>query len=316
MSVVAVAEQFDQRRARAKVRGRSFVRVFNVTFDTVGEDGYEALTAIDPSDGTRIPQPGDQHNKDEFAFVDDVDPSQMSDSDRHWLVRVSYSTITPHVQEAERPLDRTPKHTWGALSTTVPYVRDINGKLSENVADVPYDPPLTRTHSIPVLRIQFNTFGFDKDTVTSVRDTVNSDTFNVVDYTIPPGQAKLVAWEAEGRSEAGQFFFANTVVLQFRERDPGWPSGVDADPWDHVIDQYGFSQLIYEDDPEVEPLGRENIMVVAGPNTKEVVQTQEPLKLDQFGRWIDDSRWPHLDAAKKVHKPYRTMPFAGLGLPP
>lgn len=326
MAIVSVKLRFEGRGGRFRIdRGREYNEVYIVETDGVDVGTYEILTAIDPADGTRIPQPGERHSDhvdpgDEYALVQQTEPFQVADSATVYEVRVNYSTIVAHTQEAAVPLDRAPKYSWGFLSTTAPYALDVHGMPSENTAGVPYDPPLMRTQSIPELSVRWNTQAYSQALVTSRMNTVNSEPFSVVGYDIPRGQAKLVAWNAEGLSEAGRFFFANSVALQFRQLDPGWPEqgedGFDAWPWDHVIMQYGTSQLKYHEDiPGGDVVGRENIMIVAGPDTKELIQPQEPQKLDKWGRWLEDKRWTPWTHAWRIHRRYRMVPFGVLGLP-
>jgi hypothetical protein len=315
MAIVSVKKQFEHRGGRNKIdRGREYDHVYVVETSGVDISEYFVLLAQDPTDGTRIPQPGEQHDDDDYALVQQVDAVQKADSERFWTVRVSYSTIVPRVQEASQPLDRTPKHTWGFLTTTVPYAIDADGDASENSAGVPYDPPLMRSQSIPVLYLRWNTAGFDLALVNSRMDHVNTDSYSVVGYYVPPGQSKLVSWTAEYLSEGGYWFFANSVTLQFRDLDPGWahyPELAGVHPWNHVIPQYGFSELV----PDADAPGgfkRKAILIPAEDDSEDTVQPQDPQKLDDDGKMLEDQT---ARVHVKIHVPYKTTTFGVLGFP-
>lgn len=326
MAILSMKERFEKRSGKADImRGREYVRVFVVQTDDISVGPFFVLTARDPTSGTQMPQPGEKHPDDEFALVQDVVPGQIDGSDTIYDVVVSYSTIVANIQRAVAPLDRFPTWSWGFLTTTVPYQFDIDGKPSENTAEVPLDPPLVRTQSIPQLTIRWNTTAFSQSLVTSRMNTINMDAFMVVGYGIPPFQAKLVKWNAEGSSEAGTEFFANSVTLQFKVNDPGWPA-VEGEPrpWDTVIAQYGFSQVKIVGNkrirsPIMVPVPRKATQQPPGPPESEpeedLVQTQEPLKLDENGRWIDDTDGEPLTHAFNLHRPYQSATFSNLGLP-
>lgn len=312
--ILSVKERFEKRSGKADImRGREYVRVFVVQTDDISVGPFFVLTARDPDTGDFIPQPGARHPEDGFARVQDIIPHQIDGSDTIYDVVVSYSTLVAKIQRAVAPLDRFPTWSWGFLSTTVPYGFDSQGLKSENTAEVPYDPPLVRTQSIPQLTVRWNTTGFSQSLVTSRMNTVNNDAFQVVGYAIPAFQAKLVKWTAEGSSQAGTVFFANSATLQFKVNDPGWPNleGITPKPWDQVIAQYGFTQRVSDEDI----VERIPIMIpVPGSSGSDLVQTQEPLKLDFDGRWIDDPLHPGGQESWKVHKPYPEATFGNLGI--
>jgi hypothetical protein len=320
MAIVSVKQQFRGRGGRHRIRGREYNEYYIVETSGIDIGTFYVLTAVDPDDGTRVPLPGDQHPDDQFAYVEFTEPVQVDESERVHTVHVKYSTIVPDVPEAVAPLDRTPRFSWGFLSTTVPYAIDANGDPSINTAGVPYDPLPARTQSIPVLNVRWNSDSYSQSLVTSRMDTINSDAFSVVGYQIPIGQAKLVAWNAEWFSEAGQNFFTNSVTLQFRQANPGWiaydPALSVAEPWDQVILQFGFTQLNAEG--KLEAILVKEIPEPGHTGTVERVQPQEAQKLDVNGRWIgaDDYDGPGTDAAWRIHRPYESATFSALGLPP
>lgn len=315
MAIISVIQTEQGRGGRFRIdRGREYTEVFIVETDGPTVGTFFILTARDPSGAPHVPQPGEKHPDDPFAFVQQTEPAQVPDSDTFFEVRVSYSTFSRKFALPVAPLDRGPTFSWSFLSTTVGYAVDSRGFLSENTAGVPYDPPLIRTQSIPQLTVRWNTTGYSQSLVTSRMNTVNSDSFNVVGYLIPAFQAKLVEWNADGSSEAGTSFFANAAKIQFRVNDPGWPDieGQTPMPWDDVTPQYGFTHLVPDGPPGEGGIKRVPIMMV---NTEgDLVQTQEPLKLDVNGRWIDDPDQPGGVGAFGVHKPYRATTFSSLGI--
>lgn len=182
-------------------------------------EGYQVLAEIgDDVDvivaATGIPVIGQQHSTGINAYVEKVDPQQVSPI--FWMVIVSYRGIAD-----ESAVDVE----WTDTQTTEPIDRDINGRAIMTVNLEPVDGlSMDVADQVVVIRRKFltiNTAG-----IAAYRRATNSDTY----LGWAPGTARLVGFSAKNRFIYGgiQELWDVTARIQFREP---YANTTDAQAW-------------------------------------------------------------------------------------
>jgi len=154
-------------------------------------------------EATGIPQFGTAHSTELGAYVESVNPEQISPI--LWIVTVGYVGTAPDAGDVE--VD------WSDAATSEPIDRDYNGAaivtangeqvegLNVEVAD-----------QVCVIRRRFMTL--NTYAIGAYRQAVNSDTF----LGWPPGTARLVGWQAKNKFKYGAPLeqWDVTARIQFR----------------------------------------------------------------------------------------------------
>lgn len=178
---------------------RNYTRVFRVTLDSELEGpitGWQAL-------GIKIGDPYSRGlDSDQYSFVDNISPQQEDTNGLQWIYTVTYSKYN-RAYNQENPLKNTPIVSREFSKFSEICDEDVNGVPIVATNGLPFDPPVERDQSRPLLRVVRNealTPTTDPDTgqefpvytedwAQSFRDTLNSDTFAGKDpYT----------WKVEG----------------------------------------------------------------------------------------------------------------------
>lgn len=181
---------------------------------TAGESEAEVLDAVVVALG----DVGSAHPDDASASVQSIQVSCQSRDGTDWSVEVEYGPIRPGESS---PLLEEPEVDWGLAAYQRIADADRDGNPIVNSAGDPYDPPLTRDDSRPLLTIVRNEATYSPLLADAYRDTVNLATF----FGAPAGTVKcksITAKRAWSPLVAGGFYWVVTYLFEFN-RD-GWTS--------------------------------------------------------------------------------------------
>jgi hypothetical protein len=180
----------------------SFFNKYSIT------EGYQVLTEpgtdiVLVRDAVGIPRPGDRHSSGEAAFVNSVQPQQISPI--FYVVTVGYEGDNPFTGEVDVE--------WTDAGSSEPIDRDFDGRaivtaVGEQVEGLSYD----LADTVCVIRRKFVTVNLPS--IAQYRHAVNSDTF----LGWAPGTAKLVGYSARNKFKfgTGQELWDVTARIQFR----------------------------------------------------------------------------------------------------
>lgn len=158
---------------------------------------------------------------DSGAFANDVTVtcSKASKSYYYWDATVEYGPIDPSVRPLN-PLDEQPRVTWGWAQFQEAVTQDRDGNPILNTAFDPFDPPISKDQSRPILGLVRNEANFDQDLADSLRDTVNDASW----WGAAAGKVKLRSISANRtyNADAGGWYWEVSYEFQFN-RD-GWNS--------------------------------------------------------------------------------------------
>ena len=124
---------------------------------------------------------------DYSSFIQQMSAKKTADDGRQWLVELEYgpfdwtgiggATADAAAEGRIDPFAIPPQVSWGSAKREFALLKDVNGKPIRNTAGDPFDPPLTREITTPVLTIVRNEPTFDPLTVTKYVDTTNGTVF-------------------------------------------------------------------------------------------------------------------------------------------
>jgi len=180
-----------------------------------------ACTVItdDPADGqivvaAALPAPGTAH-PDAANFYSGV-PQINRRGPTLWDVKIVYVTggLVTFPQE-EDPLSEPADISWDDGEYSVLYDMDIDGEEVVNSMGEPFDPPLMRDISDPVLIIERNQASFSPTTKLTYQDTICAEVF----YGAAVGRAKMGKIKARSVYAAVAYWRARYEV-QFRMNTP------------------------------------------------------------------------------------------------
>lgn len=245
MNILRVIELPDPGEVDVSFRdGFRFERTFHVLTDTYLDTQrlYEVRNAIDPNTGLRIPSLGDIHPTVGYAGVINVRPKRNADN--HFLaeVSVSYESRRVGVESWQPPLQRRPRFRWSNIIERAPYAIDAKGKLVANSAGQLFTSLPERDTGYLSLTFVRNeaTHSVAKDEI--FRQTVNRSAWNILGYSVAPGQSYVQSIESELAVDASEEYFETIYTILFRRN--GWR--------DEILDQ-GYMQ-IEDDGPYGEPI--------------------------------------------------------------
>jgi hypothetical protein len=183
-------------------------------------EGYQVLTTPDTNivevrDAVGIPRPGDRHSSGEAAFVNAVQPQQISPI--FYVVTVGYEGDNPFTGEVDVE--------WTDATSSEPIDRDYDGHAivtanNEQVEGLTFD----LSDTVVVIRRKFLTVNLPS--IAQYRHATNSDTF----LGFPAGTARLVGYSARNKFKfgTGQELWDVTARIQFRR---GLVGATDAEAW-------------------------------------------------------------------------------------
>lgn len=297
--IVSVREAFANRSGSTNAdASRAYTRVFLVETD----DPQDGPVLVYSAGG--LPDLGDGHPEDANAKVTSLRADQSEDP-KFWDVTVEYSTETTDESGSqsttqEDPLDRDSVIEWSFAQFQTIAEETINGDPIVNTAGDPFDPPLTKDDSRPVLTITRNEGGFDAARAIAFMDAVNEDAF----FGAEPGQAKVANISARQQFQNGLTFYQ--VRYEFHFRREGW--------FPRVLNR-GFRQLL----PSfTEPVAITNVVVSTEDNTFKVSEAQvsAPVPLAEDGSRLPPGGVPvFVPLVGPGWEIYRVRNFADLNLP-
>lgn len=173
MAVVEVTELIPERSARAGLNGaREYVRSFHVLTDDV-DDGPEVARLA-----TGVPRILDVYGDNPDAVVQGLEVTQVSEYPLLWKVVSTYSTPTGQFNEEENPLERPAdiQHSFATSQEVLTSSLD-NNTACLNTANDPFDPPIMRDVSHPVIRVTRNEAAYSIATSMAYVNHVNSTAF-------------------------------------------------------------------------------------------------------------------------------------------
>jgi len=144
----------------------------------------------------------------------EVSLDRVPSSDDWWRYAVTFDNTVDPGQSAENPLERLAVDDWDFEQFERTADKNTDDEAILNSAGDPYDPPLTKDDSRPILIYTRNEASYPSAFVTH-QDTVNSDPFLIFD----PYQAK-VNIKARKVFEGNYKYYAVSYIFHFR-RD-GW----------------------------------------------------------------------------------------------
>src|SRR5579884_2127166 len=248
MAVLSVREIWNGRRGSADEKAvREYARVFRVVTSNSLDGALVAETAVDPFNGTAIPNLFASYIEpngttfDLTAIARKIDVVQDDSDPNTWLVTVSYSNRTDLPELGNpNPLLRPSEIKWSFAQFQRIADVDIYGAAVVNSAGEAFDPPAEKDDSRPVLVVTRNEAGFDPGIAYLYRDAVNSDAF----FGAPPGTAKIQAIEATRHYENNFFYWQVTYTIHFRP--DGWNLNL-LDQGFNYLDTDGKTKLLIRD---------------------------------------------------------------------
>jgi hypothetical protein len=191
----------------------TYTRVFQVETDAPRVGPKAVIEAVPVAIGD--PYETDTE-ADAASFARAFQARRISDDGCEWEVIVDYAPYDVTRFE-EHPLSVPAEVSWEHVKFQETTYQDIDGVAIMNSAGDPFDPPVTRERSRPVLRVVRNEADFDPSLAHQFADKVNSDTFfgataGTVKSEPPTGRRQ---WHP-----ASGFFWVVSYEFQFNE--DGW----------------------------------------------------------------------------------------------
>lgn len=282
MSVTDLTELFDERRALRNTRGRRYIRVYHVHTDSMDDDEYKAVKAVENYDLAHIPL-SKPHPSDPSAYCVEIGPA-VPQNKSPFLWRVPVRWETPSGTGTSRnvrhpiPFAREWEVEWS--QTTIQLPLDVEAILPtpkevRNSAGEKFDPPIFFNETIPILRISRNEPEFNWVDAAKYAGTVNEKVFN----NAKPGHAFM--YSIVGRKIWDDEFDYWRVSYEIHFKWSGWNLP--------VLD-LGFSELI---DNELKVMsdndGKDyNTPQLLNGQGKRLTEGAEPVHLDWPRYFIAD----------------------------
>ena len=199
----------------------------------------------DPADGllvvkTALPAAGEAHP--ENAWYTAGVPKITKRGPTLFAVKVVYSTSAwPTFPQVQDPLSEPADISWEDADNNLPYDRDMDDEPVVNVLGEPFDPPLRRNVSDPVLIIERNQAAFTPTTKLTYQDTICTEVF----YGAGIGKARMGRIRARLVNAAPTPYWRTRYEIIFRMiTPPGTPEGKE---WWRCILNQGVKYLLAPD---------------------------------------------------------------------
>lgn len=241
--------------------GWELTRVWNVQLDSVQYASMAAVEAV----RTQEAEIGDTHPQNPYAFLRRLTPGG-TDNRKIWNVTGEYkqSVLTA---SPDNPLDEPKRVAWSSNTYTEPIVKDNAGEPVVNSAGQPFDPPLTQPRHTLVATITYNSDQFDPNIAATFEDSVNEDSEEIANLTVPARTARIMEVGATQEFFEDITYWAVTIKVEIKP-----------ETWDkEVLDQGIF-----------EKVGSETRRM----STDDGEEVTEPLKLDGNGGKLDPQTNP------------------------
>jgi hypothetical protein len=243
MAVVSVQELFDSREGGADKDGRA---TYSRTWEVITDDPLDGPKTASAAAG--IPARGAPYETDTeddpFALAQDARVRQSSESPLIWYVTVNYDsrfdwptgvqpsdavassgsggTVTPPDpgEQDESPLNRPPVWRCTFQQTQEVAEYDFSGDAIVNAAGLPFDPPVMKDVSHPVVTLTRNVPTFTLANARLLQDAVNDAAW----CGFPERAVKVSGVEFGPKYENGTAFFE--VTYQLAVKYPNWDKKV------------------------------------------------------------------------------------------
>jgi hypothetical protein len=261
MAVVSVHEIWEGREGSQVLDGRrrEYTRVFEVTTSTPADGPVVALGFGATALG--LPLFGSPHPEDFGAVVQEITPTQNSESPTRWTVAVKYSSELPAPEAAqpgasetdpgtendpaelpENPLARPPVWKFGfeKFQEVARFGRLVTAGVAAanptpitNSASVPFDPPQMVEVSRPTVSVTINRATWNFPAAVALQDAVNAIAWRGA----APRTVKCVSVDAQSQYENGTAYWQVTYNLALK-----W------DTWDLQILDAGLMERVYAEE--------------------------------------------------------------------
>lgn len=213
----------------------------------------------------------DHFEYDIYSYLQNVDAKEISEDGLTWEVTATYSSDVPTL---DNPFAEPPEIEFDFQVFERVADRDINGSAIRNSAGDPFNDPIPREESLPILRITRNEPSFPVFGALAMKDSINESTWNL----FPPKTVKAAAPRTRSA-------FSPTSGLYYQTNYEFYinPSG-----WNYTVLDAGFNQLSIS--------GVRQQILVDGQ------QTNDPKFLDGSGRVLPPSGEP-VYLSFEVYKP-------------
>lgn len=220
MAVISIDETFDGRVASIR---RDWTRTYTRRFRVITDDPQtEGIAVIEAAIGTIGNAYSAGGKSDLGAYCSQVTATDLGEDGKSWIVQADYEPFNPNVFPKD-PTQWPIKVSWGTaqFERIADQTVDSPPKAVTNSAGDPYDPPVTRDDSRPVLTIVRNETSFDQGFASLYRDSINSDPF----WGYDPYCAKCLTIEGDldNNTDIGWYWI---VTYKFEFNDDTWKRSI------------------------------------------------------------------------------------------
>lgn len=214
MAVLSICEGYTGCQAGGSAQKKTSLRVFTMVSDTPA-DGPLSFTFPLTAGAVTIPDVGTGH-PDDGDYLSGV-PQVVKKGPTFFAVTVPYETVDEtSVNSNQSPLAQPTELAWDDAERQVPYSEDLDGNPAVNTMDEPFDPPLTREISDPVLIVTRNQAAFYPDDKLLYQDTVCTELF----LGAAIGRVRLGKIKAQTLTRAGVTCWRVRYEIIFRMKTP------------------------------------------------------------------------------------------------
>jgi hypothetical protein len=176
MAVVSVKEGYTGVEAGGSLSKQGMKRTATRVFTVVTNDPSDSAVLSFPisAGGVTVPGAGAMHP--DYALLFSGVAAVSKKGPCYFEIKVPYETPDPN-KKTDDPLTAPADISWDDAERTVAYDKDMDGHAVVNTNNEPFDPPLQREVSDPVLVIERNQASFDPDDKLLYQDTVSSGSF-------------------------------------------------------------------------------------------------------------------------------------------
>lgn len=223
---MAITQVNEQHERSGSIR-RNFERTYRRTWEVHTDDPEDGALAVMRAVGVDVSIAYSTGTEsDAWAGATQISCDCTAEDGMTWKVTTDYGPWDP--RDAENPLDAPYEIDWSFAQFESIADVDVNGFAVVNSAGDPFDPPVVRDDSRPVLTVTRNERldAFDAAVAYSYRDTINADDF----MGAGPHQVKVATISARrAYHPACGLYWVVTYVFHFNE-----------DGWDKVILDQGL----------------------------------------------------------------------------
>lgn len=228
MAAVGITEVFTSTGTLDKNRDRTYQRSFFVYTDELDDDAKLVLEYVVASVGAIGDTYAAGPSTDDYSYIQNITVSRNTEYQLQWTAVVDYG---PEQPEEQNPLEEPIEVSWDFAQFELPMDTDWNGVAVVNTAGVPFDPPVMRDDSRPVLTVVRNERDYSYELADLYRDSVNESEYITADISRPPGTVKVAAIPGRrlfsaylGELTGDPYYWQ--VTYQFHFNRDGWKAQV------------------------------------------------------------------------------------------